>query len=228
MTQTTVARVPINKRSPLVALKPDLNIDGRIAAAFGNKVTSADVVNLITDVELALIEAGEASNLARAQALSPLLSMDEVAVARQLMTDAQFRQSRLEIAIVKLRERLAWLGAQEADARNQVAYDAAKAERDKLAEELADIYPEAAQRIAELLHRIVSNDAMLEQVNRKLPNGKGALLGAELVARNLQNYQAGPMGTSFVPRLTQQAHLPAFQYDPSAPYLWPIRRTIFD
>jgi hypothetical protein len=219
MTQTTVARVPL-KRPPLVAVKPDLNIDQRIAAAFGNKVTSADVANLIQDVELALIEAGEASNLARAQALSPLLSMDEVAVARQLMQDAQFRQCRLEIAITKLRERLNWLRAQEEDAKRRAVYDQVQEQRDALAKELADTYPELASKLAEILGRIVANDAEIARL--KLPDGRGRPLGAELVARGLQHFQTGPQNLSFIPSMTERVCLPSFKYE-DGPLLWPRR-----
>jgi hypothetical protein len=226
MTQTTVARVPINKRPPLVSLKPNLDIDQRIAAAFGNKVASAEVANLITDVEMALIEAGEASHLARSQAMWPALPVDEVAIARKLMEDAQFRQSRLEIAIVKLRERVAWLKSQEQDAERRVAYDKVKEERDQLAEELADTYPELASKLAELLHRVVANDA--EIAGLKLPTGRVRPLGAELTARGLQHFQAGMSPT---PSIVRDTHLPSFTIDdPKAPsfYLWPIRRTVFD
>jgi hypothetical protein len=216
---TAIARTPL-KRPPLVAVKPDLNIDQRIAAAFGNKVTSAEIVALITDVELSLIEAGEASHLARAQAMSPLLSMDEVATARRLMEDAQHRQSRLEIAITKLRERLAWLRAQEEDAKRQAVYEKVEAERDKLAAELKAVYPEAAQRIAELLGRIVANDAEIARL--KLPNGRGRPLGAELVARGLQHFQTGPQNLSFIPCLIERVCLPSFKYE-DGPLLWPRR-----
>jgi hypothetical protein len=213
-----------------VALAPDLNLDGRIKRALedGRSVSSDVVAALIEEVCTAVIESAEAVELARAQALDPRLEASAIDAARALLESAEFRQQRLTLAVTKLKERLNWLRSQEKDAERQAAYDKVQEERDKLAEELAKVYPPLAAQLAELLGRIAANDREIERVNTKLPSGKGALPGAELAARGLKNFQAGSMGTSFVPRLTQQAYLPTFQYDPSAPYLWPIRRTIFD
>ena len=69
------------------------------------------------------------------------------------MDDAAFRRERLQAALEKLRERLAELKDQEENARRQVAYDKAKALRDELAKELADLYPAFAQKLVELLPR---------------------------------------------------------------------------
>ena len=73
------------------------------------------------------------------------------------MDDVAFKRDRLQAALGKLRERLAQLKDQEENARRQVAYDKAKAVRDELAKELADLYPAFAQ-LAELLVRVVIND----------------------------------------------------------------------
>jgi hypothetical protein len=72
------------------------------------------------------------------------------------MDDVAFKRDRLQAAIGKLRERLAELKDQEEHARRQVAYDKAKAVRDELAKELADLYPAFAKKLAELLPRIAS------------------------------------------------------------------------
>jgi hypothetical protein len=49
-----------------------------------------------------------------------------------------------------LRERLEELREQEEDQRRRLAYERVKAERDKLAAELADIYPGIEQKFGEL------------------------------------------------------------------------------
>jgi hypothetical protein len=224
---TTVARVPLKR--PLLAVAPDLNLDQRIKAAFEGRSMSSDVVAaLIEEVSTAVIESAEAVELARAQALDPRLATSAIDAARALLESAEFRQQRLTIAVTKLKERLAWLREQEEDAKRTIAYEKVEAERDELARELAQVYPEAAQRIAELLGRVSANDKEIERINTKLPSDRGAILGAELTARGLRNFQVGPQGLSHVPKITRDVHLPAFQYDPSAQYLWPIRRTIFD
>ena len=64
-----------------------------------------------------------------------------------------------------MRERLAELKDQEENARRQVAYDKAEAVRDELAKELADLYPAFAQKLVELLVRVVVNDREIDHIN---------------------------------------------------------------
>jgi transposase len=105
------------------------------------------------------------------------------------MDNAAFKRDRLQAAIGKLRERLAELKDQEENARRQVAYDKAEAARDELANELADLYPAFAQKLAELLPRIAANDREIEYINGyALPSGAERLLVAELVARGLEGF----------------------------------------
>src|SRR5258708_4080693 len=67
--------------------------------------------------------------------------------------------------------------AQEEDWRRRAHYEQVKVERDKLAAEFADIYPIFAQKLAELLPRVVANDREIEFVNaHALPNGGERLL----------------------------------------------------
>ena len=97
------------------------------------------------------------------------------------MADAAFNRDRLQAALGKLRERLAELKDQEENARRQVVYDKAKAVRDELADELADLYPAFAQKLSELLLRAVINDREIEYINNHaLPKGADRLLVAEL------------------------------------------------
>ena len=216
---TTVARVPLKR--PLLAVAPDLNLDQRIKAAFEGRSMSSDVVAaLIEEVSTAVIESAEAVELARAQALDPRLATSAIDAARALLESAEFRQQRLTIAVTKLKERLEWLREQEQDARNQVAYDKAVAVRDELAAELKAVYPELAQKLANLLTRIVANDAEIARL--RLPNGRGRPLGAELVARGLQHFQTGPQNLSFIPSMTERVCLPSFKYE-DGPLLWPRR-----
>jgi hypothetical protein len=219
MTQTTVARVPL--RQPLLAVKPDLNLDQRIKRAFEDgHSTSTTVAELIQEVQTAVIESAEAVELARAQALDPRLATSAIDAARALLESAEFRQQRLTIAVTKLKERLEWLREQEEDAKRQAVYDKVQEQRDALAKELREVYPEAAQRIAELLGRIVANDAEIARL--KLPNGRGRPFGAELVARGLQHFQTGPQNLSFIPCLIERVCLPSFKYE-DGPLLWPRR-----
>jgi len=53
------------------------------------------------------------------------------------------------------------------------------------------------------------NDAVVERVNRKLPDGSKWIDSAELIARKLRNFNDG---TADIPKITKHMRLPAFQY----------------
>ena len=157
---------------------------------------------------------------ARNHALDPTLSGSELKDARKCMDDAAFKRDRLQAAMGKLRERLAQLKDQEENARRQVAYDKAEAVRDELAKELADLYPAFAQKLAELLARVVINDREIDYINNHaLPKGADRLLVAELKARGLPGWVVNSIEA---PRITDQLHLPPWQ--PRSNYLWPPRK----
>jgi hypothetical protein len=134
------------------------------------------------------------------------------------MDDAAFKHDRLQAALGKLRKRLAQLKYQEENARRQVAYDKAKAVRDQLANELADLYPGFAQKLVELLARVVVNDREIEYINKALPSGADRLLVTELKARGLP----WVVNNVETPRITDQLNLPPWL--PRSSYLWPPRK----
>jgi chromosome segregation ATPase len=160
----------------------------RIRAAFGEAATSVDIANLITEAERAAITSAEAAERARLQALDPALSAADVAAARRAMEDACFERDRMHEAVRRLGERLRVVKSQEEQARRRAAYDAALVERDKLAVEVAEVYPPLAEKLADLAARVAANDAVIERVNRKLPDRAKWIDSAELVARKLRNF----------------------------------------
>jgi flagellar motility protein MotE (MotC chaperone) len=139
----------------------------RIAAAFSAGTKSDDVPELIGEAEAAAVSAGEASQCARAKALDPALSAKDVAIARHEMEDAAFRRDRMQTAETKLGERLRELRGQEEDHRRWLAYEKAKAERDKLVVELKEVYPTFAARLGDLAVRIDANDREIEKISNK-------------------------------------------------------------
>jgi hypothetical protein len=192
----------------------------RIAAAFHEGVRYA-IADLIGTAEQAALAASERADCARALALDPTLPMGTVAAARKQMYDAFFARDRLQVALEKLRERLLVVQADEEDARRLHIYEDAEAERDRLAAELRDFYPDVAERLAELLARIVANDEAIERINAHgLPRERGRLLYAELTARNLTGWILNSL--PLARRLTDELQLPAFELRPgSNGYLWP-------
>lgn len=195
------------------------SLDQRITAAFSSSAKSAGLAELIGEAEAAAASAGVAAEHARERALDPALSAADVAAARSDMENAAFRRDRLEVAVTKLGERLRELRAQEEDSRRWSAYEKAKAERDKLAAELKEVYPALAARLADLAARVDENDREVERINtRAKPAGAVWLAGPELVARALKGFNDG---TAEVPRITKYLRLPAFDYNTHRRFSWP-------
>jgi polyribonucleotide nucleotidyltransferase len=198
------------------------DLDNRIASAFSDGVTWENVKVLIVEAEAASLASGEAAERARQRALDPALTAIDVAEARRQMEDAAFRRERLQTAVTRLQDRLKEVGAQERDQRRRIAYEKAKVERDKLAEELKAIYPSFEAKLRDLLPRIAENDRQIEYINGyALPTGAERLLVAELVARDLRGFVEN---LAEAPSITRQLRLPAFQFDRHDPYAWPRER----
>jgi hypothetical protein len=124
--------------------------------------------------------------------------------------------------VPRLQRRRKELLAAEADTRRGVAYETAKAERDRLAAELADIYAAFADKMAELLPRIDANDPHVRYINdHALPWGAEPLRVAELVAHDLPSFNPKPY--TDVPRITRELRLSTFKYLSSERYVWPHR-----
>ncbi len=103
-------------------------------------------------------------------------------------------------------------------ARRLRVYDEVKAERDRLADELREIYPTTAALLAELLARIIANDQVIERINAHgLPRNHGRLLCAELAARGLNGWVKNWVQT---PRITRETVLPSFRQG-ACGNLWP-------
>jgi hypothetical protein len=198
-------------------------LEAKIAAAFVNGTRSAEVATLIQQVEGAIGRANEAATLARQRALDPTLNGDELNNARQTMHDSGFQVERLQAASSRLRQRLDELKAAELNQRKRVRYDEVAQERDELAKKLAAVYPDFAEKLADLLPQLAANDHEVSIINRpeNKPAGAPTLLCAELKARGLASFQ---VGVSQLPRLTDVLVLPKWRLTAhSSLYFWPLR-----
>ncbi len=84
------------------------------------------------------------------------------------------------------------------------------------------MYPALADRVADLVARVDANDREIVRINtRAMPDGSERLAGAELIARGLKGFNAGP---TTIPRITTDLQLPGFEYKPLDPYTWPRSR----
>jgi hypothetical protein len=196
-----------------------LSLDDRIVAAFADGATSGDVANLIRETEAAATAAGEEAERARERALDP--TVPDVTAARRGMDDAAFRRDRLQVATTRLRERLSEVRAQEEDDRRRARYEKVKAERDRLAAELADTYPAIEKQLVDLFTRLDANDMDVNDVNACLPIGANRVLPAVLKARGLDGYVQTKNGRQIVERMSEQLCLPAFEWKAYRPLAWP-------
>jgi hypothetical protein len=158
------------------------SLDERIVAAFAGGVRSGDVADLVREVEAAAVAAQEVAEAARALALDPLTPPAQERAARDRMADCAFRFDRLMVARARLDERRRELEAHENNDRRRVAYDAAVAERDRIAEELAD-YPAIVEKLVKLFAALAQNNLEITRVNAQLPDGAAWVEPAERVAK---------------------------------------------
>ena len=150
----------------VLARLPDPALDARIAAAFADDAKSVDVSRLLPEVEAAAQAADAATGEARSRALDPLLSRDDVKVARRDMEDAAFTRDRLHEARTKLAERIEALKSLEADRRMWAEHERVLAERDRLAEEMERM-AEPIMQIAHLVSQIEACDREIGRLNAR-------------------------------------------------------------
>ena len=189
----------------------------RIASAINGSPSSAEVDALLAEAraECEALTARKAK--LKALALHPTTPAAEVKAARGKIDDAEFDNERMEIAVESLETLLKRAQDREAAQARAKAYEAARAERDALAKELATVYPEAAGKIADLLARIVKNNAAVTAVNRALPENAEWLADVEHVARGVAsngNLVSGQHGQTT--RLVDKVSLPHLSGDEAA------------
>jgi hypothetical protein len=155
---TTVAPDPARLQDPV--------LDARIAAAFAEDAKSGDAARLLAEVKEATSAAELAAETAREHALDPLLSGDDLKLARREMDDASFLRDRLTEAASRLGERVAELKALEADSRMWAEHERVLAERDRLSGEMERM-AEPVMQIAHLVSQIEACDREIGRLNAR-------------------------------------------------------------
>jgi hypothetical protein len=145
----------------------DPTLHARIIEAFADDMKSADVARLLVEVEAATSAAELAAGTAKKAALDPLLSRDDLKLARAEMEDANFTRDRLHEAGTKLAERVATLKALEEGRLARADHDRVLAERDKLAAEMAGM-----AQIAHIVREIEACDRQVRRVNNETSTAK--------------------------------------------------------
>jgi hypothetical protein len=192
----------------------EVALEARIASAIEDEATSGDILALIKETEAAVSTISVSINDANVIADSAVRSIAEKRDARDFIAHATRERDRLQSEIAVLCERLQEVRAEEKAEGLRPMYKRVKAERDRLAAELADGYPQFARWLADLLPRMVANDREIEYLNAStLPSDCNRLSLAEEVAR----------GGRISARIVTDLRLPAWESDAREPYAWPIR-----
>jgi hypothetical protein len=174
------------------------------------------IAALIGETETAIVAADEDAKLEQERVFDPLASPDPKA-AREAMQAAEFMQTRLRSALLRLQRRLRETQERERRAKWYAEYEALKSKRDALAAEFREVYTEFEARVVDLLIRMMTNNAEISNLHlARSSEVKLHLLEAELVARGLESF------TRDVPSIAKELKLPAFT--PGQPLAWPASR----
>jgi hypothetical protein len=181
-------------------------------------VTAADLAALIEETETNIAKAEQSWTV-------DLTSSPDPEAADQARMYATIAANALRTFLLpKLRARYAQVHEQEVaaawwaeqEAAWLTKYDALKRERDALAEELPEVYPDAARKIANLFGRIAVNNEALAALHRDRPARlEQHLRSAELHACGLESFSYN------TPSLLTSVHL--FDWD-TGHQVWPPPR----
>lgn len=170
------------------------SLDDRISAAMGNGARAATVQELIDELDTVISNDRDDRDVAQKRSISATVS-EEVAEAA---ADDVARLDRRIIRMTGKREALATRLEELLTSERRRALEAehteARDERDKLAAELAEWWPQMQGAMIELLARLDASDKRCAQVNQRRAFGLPELASAEIEAR-------GCTGMYFHPQL---------------------------
>jgi hypothetical protein len=130
------------------------------------------------------------------------------------MEDAAFRSERLRSLLPRLQARYEQVAAAEEREQWKRRYETLKVRRDALSAELVRVYPELADRLADLLGRLAAMDVEISNLHHSRPAGVPLhLANVELEARGLTSF------TTANPSIARDLRLPAWENGAVA--LWP-------
>lgn len=161
-------------------------LQDRIRAALLEPTTTAALALLIPEVEKASAQAGRAYDEEAKRARDPSISDEDAARAGAALLDLGLKRDRLAAAIGKLKERESAVREAEIEAAIDREYQAAKAERDQLVEDLKTKWPSLESEMVELLRRMHASDARIGRSNASR-SGKDLLMPADRIARGLES-----------------------------------------
>jgi hypothetical protein len=175
----------------------------------------------VTSADLAALIEGTETDIAKADQL--WRTVDQTSPLDPAIMNATFAAERLRLLLPKLQARYDEVQEQEQAATFWAAqaaawlreYETRKSERDALAVELREVYPDAARKIANLFDRVATNNEALRELHRTRPAGvEQHIHSAELHARGLASF------SQTTPSLLSSVHL--LDWD-TGHQIWPLR-----
>ncbi len=192
-------------------------LEQRISTVLADNETHSSVIAaLIAETETAIAAADENAKREEERVFDPRATPDAKA-AREAMQAAEFMQTWLRTALLRLQRCLKETKEREYRAKWYAEYEALKSKRDALAAEFREVYRHIEMIVVDLLTRMAANDTEISNLHGARSSGvKLHLLQAELVARGLNEF------TASVPSIAKDLKLPTFA--PGRPLAWPPRR----
>jgi hypothetical protein len=197
------------------------NLEQRAVAALSNNdAPVTELAELVREVERTLPAAYAAAEKARREGVDPLLSPDPV-LARERVIAAELAYERMGSLLSRLETRHRQRVATERATNWEADYERVKAERDRLAVELATTYPQAVATLVDLLARVGECEKECARVAGTAPSGeKRRLLGPELHAKRLTGF------TRETPSFTRDLRLPSWEEPATTAWPQPTREVL--
>ena len=146
-------------------------LERRIGTALTDGDSKSSVIAaLIDETEAAIIDAEEDVKQEQERAFDPLASPNPKA-ARESMEAAEFVQTWLRTALLRLQRRLRETQERESRAQWYAEYEELKSKRDGLAAEFREVYPEFEAKVVGLLSRMAANDAEISSLHFRRQSG---------------------------------------------------------
>jgi hypothetical protein len=158
-----------------------------LGLALREDATAGELAPSLPAAEAELAAAREAQAAAEAAYRAQLLTADETALRKLVdaRIDAGVRVDRASALVDALGERLAAARDREAEADRVIAYEAARKQADEAREALAQLYPQFANGLTDLLRAVADAEIVVSQVNDDLPRGAERLAGVEASVRDV-------------------------------------------
>jgi hypothetical protein len=164
-------------------------IEQRVLAALSanGSQSSADLAEMLGELETAIADAKELAELEREKSLDPSVRPD-AKKARQDAEDAQFRVGRLLTLMPRLQRKYAALFGSEQKAQAREKAKPLIEERNRLADELEAALP-CLEKLADIFTRIAANSVAINRFRVSLPPEISFhIRDAELEARGLEAF----------------------------------------